>query len=118
VDVVVDAREVDRRLVAVDAEDAGAADRLGGVPGGEQRLGGHAAVVQAVAAHPAGLDQHRVGAHLAGPGGDHQPARAGPDHAEVGPHRFGHDMSLPSIGATTGPADSRAAPRGKQMTTL
>ena len=43
---------------------AGGADGVRRVRGREQRLGGDAAVVQAVAAHPAPLDQDDRGAHL------------------------------------------------------
>ena len=52
----------------LDAEERGACGGLGGVGGGQQRLGRHAAGVQAVAAHRAGLDQHGFGAELAGAG--------------------------------------------------
>ena len=62
---------------------AGAA-RLGrGVGGGEQRLRGHAAVVQAVAAHPAALDQRDLQPEPGGDGGHREPGRAGADHHHV-----------------------------------
>jgi hypothetical protein len=64
--VIVHIEEVDLWLVPIDAEAAGGAHRLGHLARGDQRLGRHAAVVQAVAAHLALLDQHHPGAHLHG----------------------------------------------------
>jgi len=83
VDVVVHASEVDQRFVGLDAEATGMPLRLGGLGGGQQRLRRHAAVVQAVAAHLAGLDQHGFGAQLGRPGGDAEARGAGTDHADV-----------------------------------
>ena len=89
-DVVVHAEEVDRGLVAVDAEAPGGANGVRGAARRDQRLGRHAAVVQAVAAHLALLDQHDLGAHLHRAGGNREPARARADHAQIGPYRFSH----------------------------
>ena len=88
--MVHDGAVVDLRLVRGDAERAGGAVPLGRPGGGDQRLGGHAAVVQAVAAHLVGLDQHHPGAQLRRPGGDRQPARPGADDAEIGRDAFSH----------------------------
>ena len=104
VHVIVNLPEVDLRLVAVDAEAAGMAHGVRGTGRREQRLGGHAAVVQAVAAHLAGLDQHRAGAHLAGAGGHRQAGGAAADDADVRLEPSGHDRMFPqtvAAGAAT-----------------
>ena len=60
-------------------------------PGGrDQRLGGHAAGVQAVAAHPVLLDEHDGDAERGGRGGHGQAGRARADHADVGGKDFAH----------------------------
>ena len=59
--------------------------------GGDQRLRGHAAVIQAIAAHLVAFNQDHRCAHLAGPGSDRQAARTGPDDADIafyGRHRL------------------------------
>ena len=53
---------------------------------GNQRLGGNAAVVQAIAAHLVLLDQHHRDAELGGGRRHRQPARAGADHAQIDAH--------------------------------
>lgn len=50
---------------------------------GQERLGRHAAGVQAIATHTPGLDQDRRQAQLHGAGGERQTGRAGPDDAEI-----------------------------------
>ena len=50
---------------------------------GEQRLGGHAAEVQAVAAHLATLEQRGLEAETRRDGRDRQPGRPRPDHRHV-----------------------------------
>ncbi len=91
VDVSVDSAEVDRGLVGLHAEAAGMPLRLGGVASGQQGFRGHAAVVQAVAAHLVGLDQHGLGAQLGGAGGHAEAGRAGADDADVGGQSRGHE---------------------------
>ena len=66
VDVVVHALVADRRVGRHDAERRRGAHEVGAPRRGDQRLGGNAAVVQAVAAHLVLLDQH------------HRRRRAGP----------------------------------------
>ncbi len=56
---------------------------------GEQRFRRHAAVVEAVAAHRAALDEHDACAHLCRPGRNREPGCAGADHAQIGNER-GH----------------------------
>ena len=75
--------KVDGRLVAVDAELAAVTDGLGSLAGGDQGLGGDAAVVEAIAAHLALFEEHGLGAHLGGTGGDAQATRAGTDDGDV-----------------------------------
>ncbi len=62
--VVVHAAMVDLRLDDVDAEIGGGAHGVGALAGGEQRLGGDAAVIETVAAHAALLDEHHGHAEL------------------------------------------------------
>ncbi len=57
-DVIVDAGVVDLRLDHVDAEGGGGAYGFGALGRGEQRFGGNAAIIEAVAPHAALLDEH------------------------------------------------------------
>ena len=101
--------EVDGGLDRRDAEAAGVAHRLRGVARGDQRLGRHAAVVQAVAAHLGALDQDHARAELRGTGRHGQPRRAGADDAEIalgGHHVFSRRPR--SQLHTTGTSESRA----------
>ena len=50
--------------------------RVGGMPGGQQRLGRHAAVIEAIAAHLATFQQGDIGAHLRRARGNRQATRA------------------------------------------
>ena len=65
--------------------------------GSEQGLGGNAARIETIAAHPVGLDQDRARAELAGAGCGHQPGGAGTDDADVGGQKLGHSIS-PALG--------------------
>ena len=78
------------RLDRRDAEGGSAALRLGGLGGGDQRLGRHAAVVEAIAAHQPALDQHDVEAELRGAGGGDQARRPAADDADIGCQRVSH----------------------------
>ncbi len=68
---------------------------MGGVGGGEQRFRRHAAVVQAVTAHPALLHEHHRGPHLHRARGHGQPAGAGADDADVAGFGFRHAPAFP-----------------------
>jgi hypothetical protein len=94
-DVVVHAKEIDGGGVAVDPEAAGGADDVRGAARRNQRLGRHAPIVQAVAAHLAPLDQHHLGAHLDRAGGNREAARSCADYAQVGPYRISHEPCPP-----------------------
>ena len=83
VHVIHDAAEVDLGLDRRDAEGRAVALRLRGLGGGDQRLGRHAAVVEAIAAHLGALDQHDAEAELGGARGDDQAGRAAADDADV-----------------------------------
>ncbi len=74
---------VDRRRRQVDPEAAGAARRFGRMRRGQQRLGRHAAGVEAVAAHRPALDQRHLEAELGCDRRDRQPGGAGADHGKV-----------------------------------
>ena len=78
VDMVVDGGEIDRRLDAVDAEPPGAANALGGVAGGEQRLGRYTAMVETVAAHCTAFDERRLGAIWLAPAATERPPEPAP----------------------------------------
>ena len=70
--VIMDAAMVDLGLDHVDAEGGGGAHGIGALAGGEQGLGRDAAIIQAIAAHLALLDQHHRNAELGGGGRDRQ----------------------------------------------
>lgn len=89
-DVFAHAAEIDLWLATDNAEAIGAADRVGRMGGCDQRLRGHAAAVQAIAAHFAPLDEHDPRAHLGGARGDGEPSGARPDDAQVGVDDSGH----------------------------
>ena len=81
--VIVHARVVDLRLDDVDAESACRAHGLGAFAGGQQGLGGHAAVIEAVAAHAPLLDEHDWNTELRRRGSHREAPRPCADHAEV-----------------------------------
>ena len=110
-DVIVDAQEIDLRLVPVDPEAPGVADGVRGLARRDQRFRRHAPVVQAVAAHPALLDQHDLGAHLHGAGRHGEAPRARTDHAQIGLHRCHHDDLSSMIAASTATRGSALAGR-------
>ncbi len=62
--MIVHAAMVDLRLDHVDAEIGRGAHGLGPLTGGEQSLGGNAAIVQAIAAHALLLDEYHRHAEL------------------------------------------------------
>ena len=85
--------------VEIDPQAAGLAYPLGRVGGGQQGFRGHAAVVQAIAAHLVLLDQH--GGH-AEPGGHRrhrEAAGTGADDADVGVNGLAHPFHLVARGA-------------------
>src|SRR5262245_57784910 len=53
----------------------------------EQRFRGHAAEIQAIAAHQPALDQHHLRPHLRPAGGDGKPSGTRPDDTQIGPER-------------------------------
>ena len=59
---------------------------------GQQCLGGDAARVQALPAHPGLLDQDHRGAHLDRACCERKPRRSGPDHAEIGFDPVAHSL--------------------------
>ena len=83
-DVVMDGAMIDLGFEHVDAEGRGGPNRIGALGGGEQRLGGDAAIVQAIAAHQALFDQHDGDAQLGGGRSHRKTARAPTYYAEVG----------------------------------
>ena len=78
--------------------------------GGEQRLRGDAAVIEAVAAHLAFFDQHHRHAERSGSRRDRKAAGAGPDDADVGSENL-HSLPFPrrSIRRARQGASSRLA---------
>ena len=108
--VIHDAAEIDLGLDRRDAEGGAVALRLRGLGGGNQRLGRHAAIVEAIATHLGALDQHDAEAELGGAGGHDQTRRAGADDADI----RGQD----GVHLTTTPcrrADARRAPAPAPM---
>ena len=89
--VIVDGGEVDLGALSVHPELAGVAIMRSRVTGCEQRLGRHAAIVQAITAHLAALEKRHAGAHLYRTGRDGQTARAGTDHTQIHSSCFTHD---------------------------
>ena len=62
--VVMHAAMVDLRLDDVDAEIGGRAHGVGPLAGGQQRFGGHAAIIETVPAHAPLFDEHHGYAEL------------------------------------------------------
>src|SRR5262245_18789092 len=81
--MVVHGRRVDRRIDGSNSERRGRAHVLGPPRGRDQRLGGNAAVVEAVAPHLVSLDERDGNADLGSGGGNREPAGARADHAQV-----------------------------------
>ena len=88
VNMVVNRGVVDLGRCEAYAEPAGPAGGLGGAGRRDQRLGRDAADIETVAAHPVAFDEHHGSAHLGGAGGNAEPARPGPDDAEIDPMPF------------------------------
>ncbi len=86
--------EIDIGPSGGDAQGRAALPQFGKARGGEQRLRGDAAEVQAIAAHQPALDQHDRRTHLSRPSGDRQARRPGADDAKVGSERPGHAVFL------------------------
>ncbi len=98
--------EVDRRLVPIDAEDRRAAYGRCRLGGGQEGLGRHAAIVEAVAAHLALFDEHDGGAHLRGAGSHGKPAGTRTDHADVNAEPLAH-QTPPKTATIIAPAAAR-----------
>ena len=75
--------EAELRAGLGDAVVGGMADLLDELGAADQRLARHAAVVQAVAAHLAVLDQRHLGLHRRADVARHEPGRAGADDDQV-----------------------------------
>ena len=84
VDMVLGRRVVGNTLGVCDAELRRVALAVGSFAAGNQRLGGHAAVVQAVAAHLVFLEEDDGPAKGCRGGGHRKPAGPCADHAKVG----------------------------------
>ncbi len=89
-DMGIDAGPGNLRRAGGYAEGAGAAYIARPVGRRQQRLGWHAAGIQAVAAHGATFDEDRIGAKLGGHRGNGKPARSGADDTYVRLDRFWH----------------------------
>ena len=87
----VNGAEIDRRVDLLDPEGRGRAHRVCPFSRCDHRLGRHAAIVEAVAAHLAAFDQHDVDAEGGRRRGDRQPARSGPDDADVRREMLEHE---------------------------
>ncbi len=83
VNVVMHRVEGHARRAVVDAVSTGAVVESRRLARGEQRLGGHAAGVQAVAAHLPAFDQDAARAHLLRPGRNREAGGAGPDDPQI-----------------------------------
>src|SRR6056297_1847830 len=90
--------------------------RVGSLAAGDQRLGGHAAEIEAVSTHPVALEQYDARPHLHGPRGDGEAARAGPDNQQIR-CQFMHSqislfprMALISIGIAASAASPSMGP--------
>jgi hypothetical protein len=75
--------EIDLRFLGCNAERLAGGEGVGVLAGSEQCLGRHAAIVQAVAAHLATLDEHHVLAELAGRSRHRQATGARSDDADI-----------------------------------
>ena len=75
--------EIDFRLVGGDSEARGLTNLMGRTPGTNQRLGGHAAGIEAVTAHLVALDQRDTRIHGRGDIAGDQPGGTGTDDDHV-----------------------------------
>ena len=78
-----DLGEIDPHRVAADTQSARMAGLMRRVRGGDQRLGGDAAIVQAIPAHLALFEQHDLEPELGGAGRHGKASRTGPDHHQI-----------------------------------
>mmetsp|Transcript_24038 Transcript_24038/g.44238 ORF Transcript_24038/g.44238 Transcript_24038/m.44238 type:complete len:263 (-) Transcript_24038:1064-1852(-) len=97
--VVLGCGVVDLRHRISHAVDGGMGLAIGHLAAGNQRLGGHAAVVQAITAHLVPFEQDNLCPHLAGPGGHRQAARSGANHQNIGLDPF-HFIQRPFLPRT------------------
>ena len=96
--VIVNLAIVDLGLDDVDAEVDRISHRLRALACREQRLGGDTAIVQAIAAHLALLDEDDGHAKLRRSRGHGEAARARADDAEIGfQHLFHYDLPLSDL---------------------
>jgi hypothetical protein len=91
---------VDLRFDDVDAEGSRGAYGLGALTGGEQRLRGHATIIEAVAAHAALLNEHDWNTELSRRGSHREAPRPCADYAEVRLKHLFHVMPLFPVGFT------------------
>ena len=100
-DAVPHLRPVDDRLDRLDAEVVGRAHVVGHLRGGQQRLAGHAAGPETVAAHPVPLDHGDPEVEGGGElGGDHAPRAHTHDHEVVPVGHLDATSSAPRPRAT------------------
>src|SRR6185295_18304997 len=88
--------EADLRFHRGDAERGAGAKDLRVARRGDQCLGGNAAIVETVAAHPALFDENHLPTELGRASGEGQAARACPDHADV-TGDTGHRPVVPAL---------------------
>ena len=113
-----DGGKIDLRLSAsANAEVPRRAQGMGNLSRCDQRLGGDAAIVQAVAAHLALFEKDGLETQLRRTGGDGQPARPGTNNDDVSMDGSAHTASpdLRNRRSTTGNSDNRPRPtKGKR----
>ena len=85
---------VETRFVVMQPEARGLAHGLGRLARRDESLGRNAAVVEAIAAHLALLDEDDLNAHGRRSGGHGKPARSRADHAQVWTQDFRHQRFL------------------------
>ena len=95
-DMLAQRRVIDLRRHRFHPEPVAVLHDIGGMRRRDQRLGRHAAVVQAVAAHPGPFHQRNAGAHLRGSGRDTEPPGPGADNADINRNCF-HTGVLPAF---------------------
>ena len=98
--------EVDLRRSRRDAEGASIGEGVGALAGGDQRFRGHAAGIEAFAAHLVLFDQHDRYAERGRSGGDREAARARADDTDVGLQTFRHAFSYLKTLSSARPRES------------
>jgi len=94
VNMIVNFLKIDGRFSRIYSEPAGAAHCMGRMSCRNHRLGRHAPIVQAIAAHLAAFQQNHIGPHLGSAGSNGQTSGATAYYADIGGNFVRHVRNL------------------------